>query len=1762
MINYTMAKEEPSVYFAKCKLLKATEIYLQYINGETKENLEKILWEQIYSGWSPSSWISVKLLRNVLQHEFDYSDKVFYLNENLTSSRKEIFFTSVLESLNLPHEALKDLKTIFSKVLFANLVSKGKILPKCSSSLETALLKSLLDKPGETHILLQLISCDHEAFSDVNKAITDSYKTALTQCLNRLSQPEPDTRKNIVNLLYALLLFVKNDKGFEEIGESLYYLCQTKVLDIFSILTISGCQKDISLYNDLRDCENKSMLRYIDCSSGNDKGAYDSVYDKVLNNGQMSFEEMFQRLFSLKCHWVEELVTIATHFVDVKEQRKLEDFISFPALWPAVAISVWKQFSSRQDLVDIVLPVIEFCQEAYPALFSQLQGTVRRMKAMTDWLRSEGVMSLPDVNAMLSLTRNHSTLHVLQSTTHFVGLHHTNLHRLLVQLEGKESWNVRVFEGFTLIFDMIQTITKAVDYFNEAEKDKNKSQFINLKYKEDISNTIVNIGDKINQIEPLNFRLELLEDIFLLLFIRSEDYCEIKGMDDGSSDENDDIFTPKIRCSLDIPDNKLVVERRSMPTSPSHRRQSPSRASTTSSSQRKTSVHSKKSSKPFRSKYSRGFVCFPWLVSDILSCVKRSLEYVETTCDISGCDRYIRLKKSVEDASWKFNLVRAKGCKDLVSLNKSKTEEQWVYVEDDSSDSDTSPPPVPLPSSSTRRSRRGGSTSRSESGSNATGLRLSSSTSSIRSKKCSALFSTSSDIINLMLAPPDSLVAYFIIKENLEKASKCVEKFSMQNQPMDIELNFLKEFSSLRKQLAELQVKPLSSSSSVKDIALQVISETASSGVLTATLTKLFETFFATTSLPIEVGDSKGVVVLDIAVSHLAPPQHSSSLLDLSSYYLTLLYICVSEVGDSKGVVVLDIAVSHPAPPQHSTKVGDSKGVVVLDIAVSHLAPPQHSSKVGDSKGVVVLDIAVSHLAPPQHSSKVGDSKGVVVLDIAVSHLAPPQHSSKVGDSKGVVVLDIAVSHLAPPQHSSKVGDSKGVVVLDIAVSHLAPPQHSSKVGDSKGVVVLDIAVSHLAPPQHSSKVGDSKGVVVLDIAVSHLAPPQHSSKVGDSKGVVVLDIAVSHPAPPQHSSKVGDSKGVVVLDIAVSHLAPPQHSSKVGDSKGVVMLDIAVSHLAPPQHSSKVGDSKGVVMLDIAVSHPAPPQHSSKVGDSKGVVVLDIAVSHLAPPQHSSKLGDSKGVVMLDIAVSHPAPPQHSSKVGDSKGVVVLDIAVSHLAPPQHSSKVGDSKGVVMLDIAVSHPAPPQHSSKVGDSKGVVVLDIAVSHLAPPQHSSKVGDSKGVVVLDIAVSHLAPPQHSSKVGDSKGVVVLDIAVSHPAPPQHSSKVGDSKGVVVLDIAVSHPAPPQHSSKVGDSKGVVVLDIAVSHPAPPQHSSKVGDSKGVVVLDIAVSHPAPPQHSSSLLDLASNYFCSSISSHISGTLKAFTASLRSLLMESENSATLSQLLLDPSIALRRVWVSVQQGLDSLETALASEDDNLADAAYLKLAVAAISAQDKVQNYQDNSKHHFLNQLRFYLTCLWKVVSPSLLKGTKYHILEHNLDGLIGMLVFSKAKDPMDIEATLRPLSINVVHLVVACCTPSISFTEHITTPDTIVLNGHLCAAVEEEDSVCQPDLVAYLLGALLDSVSDSPNTPNVDAHGVLESTSRLRSLDWRLEVTLSCVLQAAVEEEDSVCQPYLVAYLLGALLDIVSDSPNTPNVDAHGVLESTSRLRSLDWRLL
>ncbi|XP_046658845.1 uncharacterized protein LOC124353075 [Homalodisca vitripennis] len=488
---------------------------------------------------------------------------------------------------------------------------------------------------------------------------------------------------------------------------------------------------------------------------------------------------------------------------------------------------------------------------------------------------------------MLSLARNHSPLYILQATTDLVDLDHHRLLDLLLELEGPNSWNVQVFEGFTILFSVFQILEKGVDIFNEYEKEDNDCDLMCLKYKEEVSKPISDLDKSLNKLEPLDFRLEVLEDIFLLLFLRSEDYCEEKDCVDSSAEEPEEGHNLLSRSASD----SGALEPHAPTTS--RRKSSPGRASSTSSypstttTQRRSASH-RRSNKSFAVKFSQGFVCYPWLVSDILGCLKRSLEHLETVCDHFGCDRFKRLKGSVDDAAWRLAMV-SDSSSGISRDVHSRVEACWVYEGGDSSDSDDTPSLPPSPRRKGRRSRHLESSSRSESSSNATfGPKFSSSasvTSSVKTRRCSRLFSTSSNLINLMLASPSCLVSYFIAKEDLDRATNAVERFNLRGTAVNVELNFLKEFSNLRNNILEVDVRNSDEKSSIKNSTLQAISETTSSGVLNVTLTKLVETFLIQTPLPEEVGDNKGVVVLDLALSPLPSLKHSICLLDLARTY-------------------------------------------------------------------------------------------------------------------------------------------------------------------------------------------------------------------------------------------------------------------------------------------------------------------------------------------------------------------------------------------------------------------------------------------------------------------------------------------------------------------------------------------------------------------------------------------------------------------------------------------------------------------------------------------------------------------------------------------------------------------------------------------------------------------------------------------------------------------------------------------------------------
>lgn len=56
------------------------------------------------------------------------------------------------------------------------------------------------------------------------------------------------------------------------------------------------------------------------------------------------------------------LQTIASHFVMTQDEQVTEELLSFPALWPALAINLWKQLCSRPDVLDVMQPIIARCR--------------------------------------------------------------------------------------------------------------------------------------------------------------------------------------------------------------------------------------------------------------------------------------------------------------------------------------------------------------------------------------------------------------------------------------------------------------------------------------------------------------------------------------------------------------------------------------------------------------------------------------------------------------------------------------------------------------------------------------------------------------------------------------------------------------------------------------------------------------------------------------------------------------------------------------------------------------------------------------------------------------------------------------------------------------------------------------------------------------------------------------------------------------------------------------------------------------------------------------------------------------------------------------------------------------------------------------------------------------------------------------------------------------------------------------------------------
>lgn len=93
--------------------------------------------------------------------------------------------------------------------------------------------------------------------------------------------------------------------------------------------------------------------------------------------------------------------------------------------------------------------------------------------------------------------------------------------------------------------------------------------------------------------------------------------------------------------------------------------------------------------------------------------------------------------------------------------------------------------------------------------------------------------------------------------------------------------------------------------------------------------------------------------------------------------------------------------------------------------------------------------------------------------------------------------------------------------------------------------------------------------------------------------------------------------------------------------------------------------------------------------------------------------------------------------------------------------------------------------------------------------------------------------------------------------------------------------------------------------------------------------------------------CHNVLFAATSSLKGFALSLRNVLREVDSNKTLEEVLLNPDIPLRTphvikdlqlFWSSLQESISGFQSVVHSADDNLADAAYLKLTSCVVTGQ--------------------------------------------------------------------------------------------------------------------------------------------------------------------------------------------------------------------------------
>nr|CAD7260449.1 unnamed protein product [Timema shepardi] len=314
--------------------------------------------------------------------------------------------------------------------------------------------------------------------------------------------------------------------------------------------------------------------------------------------GESCTEELFYRVVCMKRHWVEDLVSWCSEIVICGKLEIVQTLLSGPGLsvlWPVVLLHTYNQFANREQIFDSLNFLITQCKLSMA--LQDVTVALEREITLVQWCKRNNPSLTLDNRHLLELAKRHSTLETLRQTCNLATLPWTDVRSLLDTQGGSvpdsttSNWDVVTFDGFCILMIGFNIILSASEIENLSKKllrsrewPPKCNELINLMnpiisarfthidpavneqstqdmskedkgfsptqkmYSEQVTKKLQTMKEMICKLFPLTYRIEVMENLFSLLFLRHEHFHSDSSSDSGGENEEADT----VRKSLEV----------------------------------------------------------------------------------------------------------------------------------------------------------------------------------------------------------------------------------------------------------------------------------------------------------------------------------------------------------------------------------------------------------------------------------------------------------------------------------------------------------------------------------------------------------------------------------------------------------------------------------------------------------------------------------------------------------------------------------------------------------------------------------------------------------------------------------------------------------------------------------------------------------------------------------------------------------------------------------------------------------------------------------------------------------------------------------------------------------------------------------------------------------------------------------------------------------------------------------------------------------